>query len=220
MEKLPREKLIDEGVDKLEDYELLAIILGSGSKKEDVFSLSKRLIKEYGFKDLYKMKYEELSKIDGIKMAKATKLMVIFEIAKRVIKYENEKDIIKSSKDLYNYILSDYLVLKKEVLSVIYVNSKLQIIGKDTFSDNLYNTINLPIKKIVLNAILKDSYGVFLVHNHPSGNELPSKSDNISTNKLSKTLNGLGIILLDHIIIGSNSYFSYSDTNSIDSELY
>lgn len=220
MQKLPREKLISDGVEALSDDELLAIMIGSGSKLEDVFSMSKRLILEYGFKNLYKMNYHQLSKIKGLKIAKATKLMAVFEITKRVIKYENENDIIKSSKDLYNYIYPDYLLLKKEVLSVIYVNSKLQIIEKDIISDNEYKEVELPIKKIVYNAINKDAYGIFLIHNHPSGNELPSKNDNIGTNKLAKILKELGILLLDHIIIGDKGYFSYSDTNSIDTLIY
>ena len=99
MEKLPREKLILNGVESLTDDELLSIILGCGSKNENVFNMSKRIIKDYGFNKLYKMDYDSLSKISGIKIAKATKLMVIFEIAKRIVKYENEMECIKTSKD-------------------------------------------------------------------------------------------------------------------------
>jgi DNA repair protein RadC len=81
MNKLPREKLIEDGIDKLTDDELLAIMLGVGTKNEDVFTMSKRLIKDYGFSHLLRMDYLELSKIPGIKEAKATKLISVFEIA-------------------------------------------------------------------------------------------------------------------------------------------
>ena len=214
MEKLPREKLILNGVESLTDDELLSIILGCGSKNENVFNMSKRIIKDYGFNKLYKMDYNSLSKISGIKIAKATKLMVIFEIAKRIVKYENEMECIKTSKDLYNYVYHEYILLKKEMLTVIYVNSKLQILNKEKISQNEYSQINIPIKQIVKNAIDYDAYGIFLVHNHPSGNEMPSQADNKSTKNLTLTLKGVGIILLDHIIIGEKDYFSYSDTNT------
>ena len=215
MEKLPREKLITNGVESLSDDELLSIILGCGSKEENVFKMSKRIIKDYGFNKLYKMDYDSLVKIYGIKIAKATKLMVIFEIAKRIIKYENEVECIKTSKDLYNYVYHDYLLQKKEILTVIYVNSKLQVMNEEKFSQNEYTQINIPIKLIVKNAIDNDAYGIFLVHNHPSGNEMPSDADNKSTKNLTLTLKGVGILLLDHIIIGEKEYFSYSDTNTI-----
>lgn len=215
MEKLPREKLILNGVESLTDDELLSIILGCGSKNENVFNMSKRIIKDYGFNKLYKMDYDSLSKISGIKIAKATKLMVIFEIAKRIVKYENEMECIKTSKDLYNYVYHEYVLLKKEMLTVIYVNSKLQILNEEKISQNEYSQINIPIKQIVKKAIDYDAYGIFLVHNHPSGNEMPSQADNKSTKNLTLTLKGVGIILLDHIIIGEKDYFSYSDTNTI-----
>ena len=91
-ELLPREKLIQFGVDRLNDEDLLAIMLGSGNKDEDVFSLSKRLINEYGFAHLFQMSYIELASIKGIKQAKATKLISLFEIAKRISRLEYKEE--------------------------------------------------------------------------------------------------------------------------------
>lgn len=212
---LPREKMIEFGVESLEDDELLAIMLGSGSKYEDVFSLSKRLINNYGFDRLLRMNYKELSKIPGIKKAKASKLMAVFEIAKRCIKNKNQK-VIYDSKTLFEYVYPEFMFKKKELLMVIYVDSKLKIIGEDKFFDDSYTEIKISIKTLVKKAIEHDSYGIFLVHNHPGGNKNPSNSDKEYTNKLSLILKDIQILLLDHIIIAEDTYYSFSDNLAID----
>lgn len=220
MEKLPREKLIEEGVEALKDDELLAIMLGSGTKNEDVFNMSKRLIEEYGFKNLYQMNYDDLSKIPGIKKAKACKLMVVFEIVKRMIKYEREKEELKGAKEVYDYIKSEYLLEKKEVLTILYLNSRLQVLKKERIKDDKYTEIEIPIKEIVLHSIEYDAYGVILIHNHPAGNPYPSNADDIATENLATVLKGVDVLLLDHLIIADDKYYSYSDSNSIKSLLY
>ena len=103
---LPREKLILNGSEALSDDELLAILLGYGSKDEDVFSLSKRLINDYGFTHLFNMSYNDLSKIKGIKEAKATKLLALFEIARRISKKEYLNNPLKEPIDIYNFIMN------------------------------------------------------------------------------------------------------------------
>lgn len=220
MEKLPREKLIEDGVEALSDDELLAIMLGSGTKSLDVFSLSKNIIKEYGFKNLYQMSYKELAKIPGIKKAKACKLMVVFEIVKRMIKYENERIILKGSKEVYDYVKADYLLEPKEVLTILYLNSKLQVIKKDSIRDEKYTEIEIPFKRLIADSIKYDAYGIILIHNHPAGNPNPSIQDDISTEKIGNILKEMGILLLDHLIIADNKYYSYSDSRSMKSLLY
>lgn len=217
---LPREKLIKDGVTNLSDDELLAIMLGSGSKYEDVFHLAKRLIDDYGFSKLLQMEYKDLAKIQGIKMAKATKLMAVFEITKRCIKNEKNRFSISDSKSLFEYVYPDYMLKKKESLTVIYVDSKLRIIKKEEFSDNDYKEIKIPIKTIVKHSLDYDSYGIFLVHNHPAGSNKPSNADIEYTKMLSLVLKGCQIILLDHIIIADDTYYSFSDNASIDDFLY
>lgn len=211
MEKLPREKLIEDGVSSLTDDELLAIMLGSGTKYENVFLMSKRLIEVYGFKNLYEMDYKELSKIPGIKEAKATKLMVVFEIVKRMIKNEREKEILKGAKEVYEYIKGEYLLEKKEVLTILYLNSRLQVIKKEKRTQNNYSKLELPNKEIIIHSIEYDAYGIILIHNHPAGNPNPSEADDIATNTLAIALKAIGIILLDHLIIADDKYYSYSD---------
>ena len=106
-ELLPREKLIKYGPNKLNDGELLSIMLGSGSKNEDVFTLSKRLINEYGFAHLFQMSYDELSNIKGIKEAKATKLLALFEIARRIAQLEYKEEPLLLPINVYKYVRAD-----------------------------------------------------------------------------------------------------------------
>ena len=212
---LPREKLILNGSEALSDDELLAILLGYGSKDEDVFSLSKRLINDYGFTHLFNMSYNDLSKIKGIKEAKATKLLALFEIARRISKKEYLNNPLKEPIDIYNFIISDYLFLDYEKLTVIYVNSKCNPIHKKEYSLNEASRVNFPIQTIIKHALEYNAYGIFLVHNHPSGDPKPSYEDLKSTNDTQDILKKLNIYLLDHIIISNNKFYSINQKRII-----
>ena len=214
-EDMPREKLIELGASNLTDYELLAIMLGSGTKKENVVDLSIRLINEYGLSNLIKMEYNDLKKINGIKEAKASKLMSTFEIVRRVIERENKENIKSLTKpnEVYDYIISDYLLLNHEKICIIYLNSKLKVLEKSFFDGDLA-IAELPIKKIIKKALNIDAYGIILIHNHPSGDINPSIQDIDSTKSLNEILSNVNIVLFDHLIISSNGkYFSFNDNN-------
>lgn len=211
MDKLPREKLIEDGVDVLRDDELLAIMLATGGAKENVFMMSKRLCETYGFSKLYQMSYQELSSIPGIKEGKATKLMAVFEIVKRIMKEEASKKKLIASKDVFDYVYPYYMGLKKEKMIVIYVNSELGVMGMREYSSDSYTKIDTPIRKIVEGCIESDCYGIFMIHNHPAGNPNPSESDKEYTWRLEFALKAIGILLLDHVIISKDSYYSFTD---------
>ena len=205
---LPREKMIIDGPKELKDEELLAIMLSSGTKNENVFDMSKRLIKEYGFSRLFKMNYDELSKIPGIKKAKATKLMANFEITRRIIENKTSDIRLLESIDVFHYIYPDYIDLDYEVLSVIYVDIKMSVIKIDKYTDKLKSKLKIPFRNIINNALNLNVFGFFLVHNHPAGNINPSNEDINETNELLKICNQIGIILFDHIIISKGTYLS------------
>jgi len=209
--KRPREKIINEGSFNLSDAELLAIMLGSGTKNESIIDLSNRLIKEYGLKKLFDMPYYDLIKISGIKDAKATKLLATFEIARRCSENKNKEIILNNSTDVFNYIKDEYKLLKKEILTVIYVKSNLTIISKEKYSSNELSNTELPIKKIVYNIISKEAKGIFLVHNHPGGNIRPSVSDKNAVIELINVLKPLGYHVFDSLIICEDEFYSMED---------
>lgn len=212
MELLPREKLIKLGAEALNDDELLAIMLGTGTNTESVFEMSKRLCDTYGFERLYHMSYDDLSAIPGIKKAKASKLMAVFEIVKRIMESENKEIKLSSSHSIFEYVYPKYLGKNKEILTIIYVNSKLGVLKLEEYTSDSYTSIDTPIRTIVKNSIANDAYGVFLIHNHPAGNVNPSESDIKYTHRLEFALSSIGILLLDHIIISKNKYYSFSDS--------
>ncbi|MBQ9124484.1 MAG: DNA repair protein RadC [Acholeplasmatales bacterium] len=205
----PRERLISNGANSLSDIELLAIMLGSGNKNESVIELSARLINEYSFERLFKMSFDELKSINGIKEAKATKLMACFEIAKRCM----SKNIIGvqmlEAEDVYNYILPDYQLIDYEMVTIIYTDIKCRVIAKTSFSNELVDKIIFPIRKIINECINNKAFGIFIIHNHPSGDIKPSKSDITSTINLYNILKGIEVILFDHLIITKDKYFSF-----------
>lgn len=209
----PREKIIERGAKELSDIELLAIMLSSGTKEESVLDLSARLISEYGFDRLFKMSYSELNKIKGIKKAKATKLMASFEIARRASKIINNNPKLLFSNDVYEYLKNDYLLIDTEVLIVIYVDKNCIPIKKCSYTNDGVADCIVPIRKIVNEAINLNAFGIFLAHNHPSGDITPSPNDIDATRRLMNILKPLSIMFFDHIIIGNNKYFSISDSN-------
>jgi DNA repair protein RadC len=212
----PRERIIENGAKSLSDTELLAIILSVGNKNEGVMELSSRLINTYGLNQLLYMSYDEISKISGIKEAKATKLLACFEMAKRSVKVYDNIILFNTSNDIYDYIKNDYIFESREVLTILYVTSKLKLIKKIKYSNNSTYSCEFPIKKIVQESLGLDAYGIIMIHNHPSGDKNPSHSDIDVTQTLKIILRELDILLLDHIIITQNYYYSFDENNLLN----
>lgn len=209
---LPREKLIHYGEERLNDYELIAIILRSGARGYDVFSISKEIFEEYKtFPNLYKASLDDLTKIKGLGKIGAINLKAALEMGKRYhIQKMREKYIkIKCPEDIYCNC-QDMIYFNTEVIRIIYLNTKLEIIDME---DICSGTANLSIahpRDIFRKAILNNSVSIILIHNHPSGDPNPSMQDIDLTNQLYKASDIIGIKLNDHIIIGKNSFYSFS----------
>ena len=207
----PREKLIYKGLNSLSDSELLAIMLDTGTKELSVLELADKLIEDIGLNGLLNINYNDLSKYKGIKMRKACKLLACFEIAKRCFSKNNELIYIKDAFDCYKYIKDDYLFLGVERVIVVYVDAKLKIIKKTIFDNYDVAISSLPLKLIVKEAINYNAIGIFISHNHPSGECRPSNSDIKATISLYNALNNINIILFDHIIVTNDTYFSFDE---------
>lgn len=212
-ENRPREKMIQYGIKCLEDYELLALLLDTGTKNESVIDFSKRLISQYGFKKLFYMQYKDICKIKGIKKAKASKLLAAFEVTRRIISDEISDSKLMQAYDVFNFIYPDYYMLDYEMLSVIYVDTLFHVIKKEHFGDKSKSHIQMPFKEITESAIKSDCFGLFIVHNHPQGTLEPSEADIKSTKMLLEILRALDIHLFDHLIIAKGLYFSFSEAN-------
>lgn len=203
----PKERLIKLGKSYLSDYELLAIILNSGTKKEGVIEIASKILNNYNLLDIT---YDELIKIDGIKQSKATRIIAFIELTKRLIQKSNlEKNLdLSNSYNIYSYSYLKFINLKYEKIIVLFLDIKLNLIYEKEFENFLENKININIKEIIKLCIIKNSKNIIIIHNHPSGSSKPSKEDLYNTNKIIDILKSFEINLIEHLIIGKNEYFS------------
>ena len=210
-EEMPRERMIKFGPSALKDEELLAIMVGYGTSKKNVVELAHELIEEYGLKRLFQMNYVELQSISGIKEAKATKLMACFEIAKRALMASNKEKTLNTSQAVYEYIKGDFYLAKNEILLALYVDNKCRPIRKKLITSSSSTMVEFPTREIIAEAILQNAYGVIIAHNHPSNDVRPSKEDIVATRRVKSMLDQMDIILLDHLIIGNDKYYSIEE---------
>ncbi len=210
----PREKLLTKGNESLSDAEILAILIGSGSKNESAVDLSKRILLSAGnnLNELGKYSINDLMKFKGIGEAKAVTIAAALEIGRR--RKANEiikKQKIESSIDIFNLFSQKLGDLPHEEFWVLFLNRANKIIDKQRISIGGISGTVSDIKIILKMSIEKLASGIIVCHNHPSGSINPSESDNILTNKLKNAGEMLDIPLLDHVIVCYNSYYSYAD---------
>ena len=212
----PRERLINEGIDALSNMELLALIIGSGGKNDNVFDIATNILKKYRISDLRNLTYLELIKIPGIKKAKACILLASFELAKRSLLIEDNNICLESSKLIYNYIKSYFYLATTEKLVILFLSCKLKPIGVKVYSNSTADCVTIPLKSIIKQAIDYQSYGVVIAHNHPSNDLKPSIADFEATKELKDVLSKIDIILFDHLIVGDHKYYSFNDNGLIN----
>lgn len=214
----PVEKLLQFGVESLSNEELLAILLRTGTKGENVIALSKRLLIELdGLDGLLNVSFEEASKIKGIKKVKACQIITMMELFNRFKTLKSQKENLKisSPKDVSTLLINEMSNFKQEVFKLILLNTKNIIIGtKDVFKGTLNSSIVHP-REVFKEAVQRGSANIIVCHNHPSGDPNPSKEDIDITLRLKECGNIMGIGLLDHIIIGNNKYVSLKEKGII-----
>ena len=214
----PVEKLLQFGVESLSNEELLAILLRTGTKGENVIALSKRLLIELdGLDGLLNVRFEEASKIKGIKKVKACQIIAMMELFNRfrTLRSQRESFKISSPRDVSTLLINEMSNFKQEVFKLILLNTKNVVIGtKDVFKGTLNSSIVHP-REVFKEAIQRGSASIIVCHNHPSGDPNPSKEDINITLRLKECGKIMGIELLDHIIIGNNKYVSLKEKGII-----
>lgn len=213
----PRERLTIYGVESLSNDELLTIILSSGVKNISVKELSFNILKEVkDIKNLNNITLEELLKIKGIGISKACSILACIELGKRI---NTSIDVLTSTKFtspdvIYDYYKNRLKNKKQEYFYCIYLDSSKRIIKEKLL---FIGTINMSIvtpREVFKEAYLCDATSIICVHNHPSGNVLPSREDINLTNRLEEVGKTFGVNILDHIIIG-NKYYSFYENGDL-----
>ncbi len=216
-EDRPREKLIEKGAEALTDTELLAIILRSGTKEKSVFEISTQILNDYNISQLGRLTVDEItSKYKGIGQTKAVTLFAAIELGRRRSRYEAlERDNFTSSKDVYSFFRPYLSDLKHEEFWVAYLNRANKLITTKQISKGGISETAVDVRIILKEAITKLASSVILCHNHPSGNIRPSHNDDMFTKNFYDASKIMNISLLDHIIVGENSYYSYADEGKL-----
>ena len=205
----PRERFLKHDPEALSDSELFAIILRTGSPNENVIDMSNRLIKEYGLNNLFNCSVTELQKIKGIGPSKAMQLLAMAELGKRYSQSKNPIKKISRSKDVFDLFHERLKDKKQEEFYVLMLNSQNNIIGEQLVSKGILDASILHPREVFKPAIKNSASKIILVHNHPSGDSKPSDEDVEITRKINNLGKDLNIILLDHIIIGNEEWWSW-----------
>lgn len=215
-EERPREKLLLRGKQSLSDAELLAIILGSGSKSESSITLAQRILSSvnHNWNELAKLTIRDLCKFNGVGKVKAIEIITSLEIGRRKsLQQALKKEKISSSKDAYNIfqpIIGDLMI---EEFWVIYLSRSNKILSKEKISQGGITGTMVDNRLIFKHAIELNAVSLIISHNHPSGNIQPSNSDIQITHEIKKAGNLLNITLMDHLIVTQTSFFSFADEN-------
>ena len=209
----PRERLQKTGPGSLSDAELLAIILGSGSRKESALALATRILREgEGLAFLANATLEELLRLKGIGMAKATQIKAAVELGKRLMAYRREEKIsISTPQDAALILMEDMKFLDREYFKVMLLNTKNHCTSIETISIGTLNASLVHPREVFKLAVKKSAASLILAHNHPSGDSKPSKEDIEITKRLVEAGKIMGIEVLDHIILGNGSFTSLKE---------
>lgn len=209
----PRERLLKEGSHVLSNQELIASILGTGTKQESVLQLSQRILHHFnGLRLLKESSVEELKEIKGIGDTKAVQILAALELGSRVHTFQQEERyIIRSAEDVSRYVMEDMRFLTQEHFVVLYLNTKNHVIHKKTIFIGSLNASIVHPREIFKEAFRYSAASVICLHNHPSGDPTPSREDIEVTKRLVESGKVIGIEMLDHIIIGDKKYISLKE---------
>lgn len=209
----PREKLEKLGPKPLSNIELIAVILGKGTRVKDVYQLSKEVLEcvENNFENL---NFATLMKIDGLGKTHACQILAAFELSRRYLFQDGIK--IQNASDVYK-LVSDLKEKKQEYFLTLTLDGASRLIQKRVVFIGTLNQSLVHPREVFADAILDRAAGVICVHNHPSGNLQPSREDIAVTKKLVEAGKIIGIRIMDHIIIGKASYFSFQAEGLLNS---
>lgn len=213
----PREKLMALGSEYLSNSELLAILFRTGSRNTTAVDLAKNVLNTYGdLHSLAHLNFRSFSKLKGIGPAKAITLSATFEIARRIAALpEKQKLKITSPETIFQKYGPLRSVLKKEIFSVLLLNSANILLREYKVSEGTLNASLVHPREVFNPAITEHAASVILMHNHPSGETIPSSEDRSITYRLVDAGKLLDIPVLDHVIVGENSYFSFKEEGLI-----
>ena len=214
----PREKMAAYGATVLSDAELVAVLLHTGTKEKSALELAKELTLDGG---LYKRlasisQLGELMKVKGLGPAKASTILAAIEIGRRLASVKPlERASFTCPQDGADYLMPRLRFLAKEQFVVVLLNSKNRIIGTETISEGSLTGSVVHPREVFQPAILQHAAAIVVAHNHPSGDPSPSMEDREITHTLVEAGKTMGIPVLDHLVIGDGTYYSFQEEGAL-----
>lgn len=214
----PRERVIALGPEAVSNAELLAILIGSGTTEVTSVDLMRTILRDHGnsLRTLGTMTRQELEKYIGIGPAKAVTIQAAMELGKRLLREtKGPKTHLACSTDAYDYFRSHIMDIQYEECHLLLLDVKNQVMGHHLVSRGGISESTVDIRLILRHALVAGAPNIMLAHNHPSGNPLPSRQDDELTQRVRQACQTVAIRLLDHLIIGDDTYYSYADEGKI-----
>jgi DNA repair protein RadC len=213
-----RDRFIKGGLAGFSDYEIVELLLSLGTPRRDCKQQAKEAIKRFKtLRGVLSASLEELQEIDGVGAHSAFGIRLVQEAAKGFLKEKIvDKPVYKSAQEMFDYLYHSMRDLKKEVFKVIYLNSRSQIIDTADLFEGTVSSSAVSPREVMEGAIKSNAASIIFVHNHPSGNAEPSRSDKQLTKDLVYAGSIMQIKVLDHIVIGNDRYFSFAGEGLIE----
>jgi DNA repair protein RadC len=214
----PREKLLSQGEQSLSTTELLAILLRTGCKGTSAIDLSRQVLTRFGsLRNMSHTNASDWKAFKGLGAAKIAQIKAALELGRRFREEELREDRpqIKSSRDVIDILMPQMRDLKKEVFKVVFLNSQNRIIAIEDLAQGTVNHASPIIREVFHRALEHFAVAIICAHNHPSGNVTPSVEDRAFTGKLFESGHMLGVNVLDHLIIGADRHYSFSEAGAI-----
>ncbi len=209
----PRERLLTHGVKTLSDAELLAVLLGTGTKGVSALDAARDLLNRYGeLHEMLSREVADLACVRGIGQVKAISLIAAFELSRRMVSSPfDAKKVIRCASDLASYYIPRLRGLRKESFRVLLLNAANQVFREVVVSEGSLNASIVHPREVFRSAISDAAASTILLHNHPSGNTEPSREDIAITRQLREAGKIIGIEVVDHLIIAGESYTSFAE---------
>ena len=212
-----RERFLTSGLDGFHDYEVIELLLTLATPRKDCKNQAKAALKRFKtLQAVIEAPPDQLQEVEGIGSKNIFGIKIVQAVADRYLEKKLiRKDPIRSSKELFDYLFHSLRDKQREIFKVIFLDAQNKIIAiEDLFEGTLTASCVYP-REVVQTALRHHAAGLFLVHNHPSGEPRPSREDRLLTRELIHACRVMGITVHEHLIIGDNTYFSFADQGYI-----
>lgn len=217
LKERPMERLILHGAKNISDSELLANIIRSGNKNSSALEIAQKMISDFGdIGNIGRLTIAELKQYEGIGTTKACQIVSAFELGRRARKpFDVVGRRISSPSELVDYFKYELAEEEVEKFAIVNLSSGHQVLGWEIVSVGILNASLVHPREVFKQAIRACSSSIIALHNHPSGNCTPSNEDFLITQRIYQAGELVGISLLDHIVIGGDSYYSFSENRHL-----